>query len=116
MANSSTAGCGHIRARLLPPARLSLPQLTFQYPLKLISSSVPSSKCLTVFILSYGGGLVSNDQVNLEVTIEDSARLCLLTQGILHPSHPVPRGQHGGVAVVVVRGLWRAFTRQHKDF
>ncbi|KAA8912860.1 UreD urease accessory protein-domain-containing protein [Sphaerosporella brunnea] len=76
-----TAGQGHIRARLLPPARLSLPQLTFQYPLKLISSSVPSSKCLTVFILSYGGGLVSNDQVDLKVVVEDAAKLCLLTQG-----------------------------------
>lgn len=32
-------------------------------------------------MLSYGGGLVSNDQINLFVTIEDGAKLCLLTQG-----------------------------------
>jgi hypothetical protein len=104
---SSSAGHGQIRARLLPPARLSLPQLSFQYPLKLISSSVPSSKCLTVFILSYGGGLVSNDQVTLSVVIEDHAKLCLLTQGTLpSPLHP-REGRYlkcGGVV------------RQHQDF
>ncbi|KAF8534263.1 UreD urease accessory protein-domain-containing protein [Trichophaea hybrida] len=77
----SIPGEGHICARLLPPSRLVLPSLSFQYPLKLISSSVPSSKCLTVFILSYGGGLVSNDKISLTVTVEDSAKLCLLTQG-----------------------------------
>lgn len=76
-----TPGDGLICARLLPPNRLVLPSLSFQYPLKLISSSVPSSKCLTVFILSYGGGLVSNDKINLRVTVETSAKLCLLTQG-----------------------------------
>jgi len=54
---------------------------SFQYPLKLISSSLPTSKCLTVFMLSYGGGLVSNDKINLTATVEDSAKLCLLTQG-----------------------------------
>ncbi|KAI5821113.1 UreD urease accessory protein-domain-containing protein [Pyronema omphalodes] len=76
-----TPGDGLICARLLPPNRLVLPSLSFQYPLKLISSSVPSSKCLTVFILSYGGGLVSNDKINLRVTVENNAKLCLLTQG-----------------------------------
>jgi urease accessory protein len=79
--HSSAAGEGLICARLLPPSRLVLPSLNFQYPLKLISSSIPSSKCLTVFMLSYGGGLVSNDKINLRVIVEDSAKLCLLTQG-----------------------------------
>ncbi|KAI5841997.1 UreD urease accessory protein-domain-containing protein [Tricharina praecox] len=78
---SSAPGHGVICARLLLPARLVLPSLSFQYPLKLISSSVPSSKCLTVFILSYGGGLVSNDKIDLRITVEEAAKLCLLTQG-----------------------------------
>jgi len=78
---SSAPGHGVICARLLPPSRLVLPALTFQYPLKLIASSVPSARCLTVFLLSYGGGLVANDKVDLRVTVEDGAKLCLLTQG-----------------------------------
>ena len=86
---SSAPGHGVICARLLPPARLVLPSLTFQYPLKLISSSVPSSKCLTVFILSYGGGLVSNDQIDLTVAVEVAAKLCLLTQGTPSPRRPL---------------------------
>ncbi|TGZ84687.1 UreD-domain-containing protein [Ascodesmis nigricans] len=78
---SSSPGAGRIVARLLPPSLLTLPVLSFQYPLKLIASTISPTQCLTVFILSYGGGLVSNDKINLSVSIEEGAKLCLLTQG-----------------------------------
>lgn len=74
-------GDGLIHARLLPPSRLVLPHLEFAFPLKLISTSPPTAPCLTVFLLSYGGGLVSADQVRLTVVCEAGAKLCLLTQG-----------------------------------
>ena len=83
---------------------------TYQYPLKLVapdpvsvarpdvsSSYKPKSKdqetgsldtkdwndalVHTVFLLSYGGGLVAGDVISLSITIEAKARLVLLTQG-----------------------------------
>ncbi|KAF3930531.1 hypothetical protein ABW19_dt0202219 [Dactylella cylindrospora] len=79
---SIPAGDGLIHVRVLPPSQLTLHQLNFKYPLKLISPA-PSqwSKSLTVFVLSYGGGLVSGDQVNLRVVVEEMGKLCLQTQG-----------------------------------
>ncbi|KAF8421023.1 UreD urease accessory protein-domain-containing protein [Tirmania nivea] len=79
--SSRTPGQGFIHATLLPPRSFTLSSFEFAYPLKLISSSEPTGKCLTIFILSYGGGLVSNDKINLKVVLEESVKLCLLTQG-----------------------------------
>ncbi|KAK6361635.1 hypothetical protein TWF730_005353 [Orbilia blumenaviensis] len=75
-------GDGLIHVRVLPPSKLTLHQLNYKYPLKLISPA-PSqwAKSLTVFVLSYGGGLVSGDAVNLRVVVEGKGRLCLQTQG-----------------------------------
>lgn len=80
--SSKNAGHGLIHIKLLPPHSLSLSELQYVYPLKLICSSKPTDKYLTIFILSYGGGLVSNDKVDLKVVLEEEAKLCLLTQGI----------------------------------
>lgn len=59
--------------------------LTYQYPLKLIAPSLrnlPAEKQVTVvFLLTYGGGLVGGDQINLRMTLNDHTRLVLLTQG-----------------------------------
>jgi urease accessory protein len=81
MADSVSPGDGFIHARLLPPSRFVLPSLEFVYPLKLISTSPPAAPYLTVFLLSYGGGLVSDDKINLKILLEEHAKLCLLTQG-----------------------------------
>ncbi|KAK6536518.1 hypothetical protein TWF281_000746 [Arthrobotrys megalospora] len=80
--SSIPAGDGLIHVRVLPPSKLTLHQLNYKYPLKLISPA-PSqwAKSLTVFVLSYGGGLVSGDAVNLRVVVEKGGRLCLQTQG-----------------------------------
>ncbi|KAL7266704.1 hypothetical protein RUND412_010743 [Rhizina undulata] len=74
-------GTGLIHARLLPPNRLTLPAMSFSYPLKLIASTLPNAPTLTVYMLSYGGGLVSDDQINLKVILDEESKLCLLTQG-----------------------------------
>ncbi|KAH8146243.1 uncharacterized protein LAJ45_09685 [Morchella importuna] len=93
MAASVSPGDGFIHARLLPPSRFVLPSLEFVYPLKLISTSPPAAPYLTVFLLSYGGGLVSDDKINLKILLEEHAKLCLLTQGSTkifkrkYPSH-----------------------------
>jgi len=58
-----------------------LSTLSFRYPLKLISPRLHGQPCTSVFMMSYGGGLVSGDQIDLSVALENDTRLCLLTQG-----------------------------------
>ncbi|KAH7318668.1 UreD urease accessory protein-domain-containing protein [Stachybotrys elegans] len=80
--SSSRAGDGRIVAALLPAGGSGLEAMTYQYPLKLISPSpVPGQQSVMVFILSYGGGLVGGDKVNLSIEVRAGARLCLVTQG-----------------------------------
>ena len=90
-------GHGIIAVSMLPPATPILQTLSYQYPLKLIAPSpidltpdvpsppfIPSNKpsiVHTVFILTYGGGLLPNDHISLHVSIASEARLVLLTQG-----------------------------------
>ncbi|KAL2017576.1 hypothetical protein VTK56DRAFT_1949 [Thermocarpiscus australiensis] len=80
--SSSAAGEGRIVARLLPEGVSGLEAFTYQYPLKLISPSRPSeTKSVLVFLLSYGGGLVGGDKVNLSIDVCAGAKLSLVTQG-----------------------------------
>ena len=56
--------------------------MTYQYPLKLISPSVPTeAMSALVFLLSYGGGLVGGDCVSLQIDIQRCAKLSIATQG-----------------------------------
>ena len=80
--STSSAGCGRVVAKLLPAGGTGLEAIAYQYPLKLISPS-PSAyqKSVLVFLLSYGGGLVGGDSVNLAVRVKQDARLSIVTQG-----------------------------------
>ena len=84
-ASSSAAGTGEILLALLPPGRQVLQKCTYQYPLKLIAPDPHHSseeKHVTIaFLLTYGGGLVGGDQINLKVELQDDTRLVLVTQG-----------------------------------
>jgi urease accessory protein len=70
---------------LLPPGRQALQTFKYQYPLKLIAPKPHSSsddKHVTIaFLLTYGGGLVGGDQINLKIELHAATRLALLTQG-----------------------------------
>jgi urease accessory protein len=83
----SAPGCGVIHLALLPPHTPRLKQLKYQYPLKLVSpaplwtNDEPAYLVHTVYLLAYGGGVVAGDIVDLKITIEESTRLILLTQG-----------------------------------
>ncbi|KAK0392410.1 hypothetical protein NLU13_1905 [Sarocladium strictum] len=80
--SSSAAGDGKIVAKLLPAGGTGLETMLYQYPLKLISPSTHSDlKSVLVFLLSYGGGLVGGDAVNLSIDIHPGAKLSLVTQG-----------------------------------
>lgn len=84
---ASNAGAGTIHLALLLPSTPRLKTLNYQYPLKLISPAPsrteenPHHLVHTVYLLTYGGGLVAGDAIDLSVTVEQSTRLILLTQG-----------------------------------
>ncbi|KAI8980703.1 UreD-domain-containing protein [Trametes punicea] len=56
-------------------------ELSAAYPLKLLSPSLPSSNLSIVYMLSYGGGLVGGDRMQMTAEVLDGARLALLSQG-----------------------------------
>lgn len=69
-------------AQLLPQKISALSTISFQYPLKLISPSPASlQRSVLVFLLTYGGGLVGGDQVNLSIEVKSDAKLSIVTQG-----------------------------------
>jgi urease accessory protein len=58
--------------------------LAFSYPLKLISPSALAHQFGTVhtlFLLTYGGGLVAGDSISLDIKLDADTKLLLLTQG-----------------------------------
>lgn len=60
----------------------SISKSSSTYPLKLVSPPCrPTSQAALAFMMSYGGGLVAGDRVELTVTVKPKARLALLTQG-----------------------------------
>lgn len=90
--SSSVPGEGRIVVRLLPNNVPAVEKISYQYPLKLISPSVRADqKSVLVFLLSYGGGLVGGDQVNLGIEIGPKSKLSIATQGhtkIFKPANP----------------------------
>lgn len=64
--SASCPGKGQVSVKLLPTGASGLETVTYQYPLKLISPKVaPHHRSAILWLLSYGGGLVSGDQVDL---------------------------------------------------
>lgn len=80
--SSSAAGEGRIVASVLPNGLSALETVTYQYPLKLISPSPRTDqKSALVFLLSYGGGLVGGDVIDLNIHVSERAKLSVVTQG-----------------------------------
>lgn len=78
----SQAGHGAVITSVFPPSIPVLSRLAYTYPLKLISPSPTAQvKSIVVFLLTYGGGLVSGDATRLSVTVGAASRLALVTQG-----------------------------------
>ena len=89
-ASTSRPGRGSILVAILPPDTPVLRTVSYQYPLKLVAPDpVPPPDGLnnaprlihTVYLLTYGGGIVAGDSIDLSVALEGNARLVLLTQG-----------------------------------
>ncbi|TDL28586.1 UreD-domain-containing protein [Rickenella mellea] len=56
-------------------------ELSYCYPLKLLSPRIAERAVAIAYVLSYGGGLVGGDRINLRTDVGSGARLLLLTQG-----------------------------------
>ncbi|KAI1812243.1 UreD-domain-containing protein [Poronia punctata] len=80
--SSSAPGEGRIIVSLRPNNTSGLEHITYQYPLKLISPSPKVDQTsVLVFLLSYGGGLVGGDNVDLSIEVRAGAKLTIVTQG-----------------------------------
>jgi len=66
--------------------QISFPVLRFSYPLKLIVSRTFRNELYNlqvglVYLLNYGGGLVSGDQLSLDIELQEGCQLLCLSQG-----------------------------------
>ncbi|KAF7197966.1 putative urease accessory protein ureD-like [Pseudocercospora fuligena] len=84
---TSSPGNGTIHLALLPPNQPKLRTVNYQYPLKLVypapvrTTSEDADLVHTVYLLTYGGGLVAGDTIDLHVHLDQTTKLILLTQG-----------------------------------
>jgi urease accessory protein len=90
--STAKAGHGSIIVEVLPPDKPVLRNVSYQYPLKLVApdplpppsygSDLTTPRLVhTVFLLTYGGGIVAGDTIDLQVKLDSKTRLILLTQG-----------------------------------
>lgn len=91
--STSTPGLGKLTVHLLPNGHSHITNIEYQYPLKLITPprNYQQDRSALVFLLSYGGGLVAGDTVNLSIDVQAGSRLSVVTQGhtkIFKSPHP----------------------------
>lgn len=55
-------------------------ELSSAYPLKLLSPQVHEQGVAIVYVLSYGGGLIAGDRVELDVKLKEGSKLLVLSQ------------------------------------
>ena len=76
---SIDAGGGRI-ASLIHGSEVVFSELSATYPLKLLSPRIVQAGVGLVYVLSYGGGLVGGDRVQLSVDVGTGTTLVLLSQ------------------------------------
>lgn len=126
--STATPGDGRIVAAVTPNGEPGLSVVSYQYPLKLIAPTTGAGlgtlgraattvaddkndsdptrrKSALVFLLSYGGGLVAGDQVNLAIEVQADARLSLVTQGTTKVFKATGDGRAAPVAVPTRQNL-----------
>jgi urease accessory protein len=86
----ASPGNGRVELSILPPSIPTLTTLTYKYPLKLLSRApgfAPESSvlddCATrpihLYLLTYGGGLLPGDHINVSITLNPRTRLVVTT-------------------------------------
>ncbi|KAL1969701.1 hypothetical protein VTN77DRAFT_8254 [Rasamsonia byssochlamydoides] len=101
----ASPGNGRVVLSLLPPSIPTLTTLTYKYPLKLLSRApgfTPESSvlgdCATrpvhLYLLTYGGGLLPGDHIDVSITLDPRTRLVVTTpQGSTKIFKTAPRAQ-----------------------
>ncbi|KAG6851217.1 hypothetical protein H0H93_015227 [Arthromyces matolae] len=56
-------------------------EMSYTYPLKLLAPRISQDGIAVVYLLTYGGGLVGGDEVQLSVDVDSRTMLVLLSQG-----------------------------------
>lgn len=110
------AGEGKIIVEFDPDRGHAFTQLSSTYPLKLLSPRGRGDSVAIVYVLSYGGGLVGGDEVELEVDVREGASLMLLSQ--VRRSIPYLRYRWMFVLVLIFVpvGIHKSVQRQvHED-
>ncbi|EYE96602.1 urease accessory protein UreD [Aspergillus ruber CBS 135680] len=83
------AGHGEVILDLLPPSIPTLTTLTYKYPLKLLARTpgfVPRTSAQTcpsrpvhLYLLTYGGGLLPGDHIDVSITLKERTRMVVST-------------------------------------
>ncbi|KAI0936630.1 hypothetical protein AcV5_004720 [Taiwanofungus camphoratus] len=79
-AERMNAGIGRIVVCTHGPESI-FSELASTYPLKLLSPRIAQDNVSVVYILTYGGGLVGGDRIELSVEIQEGTALVMLSQG-----------------------------------
>ena len=82
------SGAGRI-AVSLHVGKAVISELSSRYPLKLLSPYIHDETAL-VYFMTYGGGLVGGDRIDLDLKIQIGAKLVLLSQVCFLLSCPCP--------------------------
>ncbi|KAG2218256.1 hypothetical protein INT45_006257 [Circinella minor] len=80
-AQESEPGKGVLVCQCRDNKRAQFSRIQAQYPLKFIPTRAHANRVGAVYMLSYGGGIVSGDEFDISLTIESNAILLLMTQG-----------------------------------
>ncbi|KAA8648236.1 hypothetical protein EYZ11_012178 [Aspergillus tanneri] len=83
-------GQGTVVLSLLPPSNPTLTTLTYKYPLKLLTRapgyvpqssalSCPTSRPVHLYLLTYGGGLLPGDHIDVSIKLDPQTRLVVTT-------------------------------------
>lgn len=73
------AGHGRITCSL-NASSVVFSELSSTYPLKLLSPKLAADAVAIVYVMSYGGGLVCGDRIQLRVQADGGSKLVLLSQ------------------------------------
>lgn len=81
----SNAGVGKV-ALASDGSSVSFSELSSAYPLKLLSPRTAHPNVAVLYIMSYGGGLIGGDRIQLSMDLQPGCTLMALTQATLRPS------------------------------